>query len=205
MKTSPTSNCVTLFSFQPVTVVQRLVDDPTFVYTCDTSLSFHLNNMEDDSFLAPYQWMTQQMHTRLTPPQYDAHPTEYPLWAWHTVDGAVGKKPDLRTQMFNGIFDDTALLTLCVDSRRVLLSDFQLWHYVLNNVIIYDEETENALLESQNWLELYDNVTDDDKRTSWEKIFDVNSAAWVQATLWHITGEDIVDVQWVHRQRKGTV
>lgn len=203
MKTpSQTSDCVTLFSFQPVTVATQLVDDPTFVYTCDSTRSFHLNHMGDDSFVAPYQWISQQMHTKIGPPQYRVDSTQYPLWAWSCVDGVVGKKPDLRTQMFNSVRSDTALLTLCVPRSRVLLSDFQLWHHVLNNVIIYDEETETRLLDNENWLELYDNVTDDDRRASWSQIFDVSSATWVQATLWHITGEDIVDVQWIHRKAK---
>ncbi|GGG61298.1 DUF3841 domain-containing protein [Hymenobacter glacieicola] len=88
-----------------------------------------------------YDWMVQQMKTRL-----GISEDFYPVWAW-------GERPDLRQRGFGT--GGLVLLRLEVNEARVLASDYNAWHYVLNG-----------------WhLQLYDNEPVD-MEASWERVFD---------------------------------
>ena len=73
-----------------------------------------------DGFEQPYDWMVVQMQKRL-----GVSESFYPIWLWTT-------RPDLRTRGFLSKGDVGVLLEVEVDSSRVLLSDYDSWHCVLN-------------------------------------------------------------------------
>ncbi|MEA1894498.1 MAG: DUF3841 domain-containing protein [Euryarchaeota archaeon] len=76
----------------------------------------------DDWFRPAYDWMAGQLEERVK--EYPCN--KYPIWAWHHP------KPDLRRS--GHLPRDTmgVRVEILVNSDRVLLSDFEAWHAVLN-------------------------------------------------------------------------
>ena len=107
-------------------------------------------------FKEPYLYMISQMKKRGIPID-DNHP---PIWAWE-------KKPDLRRGGHLEQGTEGVRIEISVPESLVLLSDFDAWHFVLNNTYIgYSEEEfdEYFKLEKPN---RYDKL----KKSSWEQIF----------------------------------
>ena len=84
-------------------------------------------SLEDHPFAFSYGWMVGQMERRVSP---RPEGVVLPVWAWHSFWGRR-RQPDLRVSNFTG-YDDF-MVTFDIPDERVLLSDFELWHYVLNN------------------------------------------------------------------------
>ncbi|MFD1131333.1 MULTISPECIES: DUF3841 domain-containing protein [unclassified Paenibacillus] len=116
------------------------------------SIGYLEGEPERAMFPDPYVWMIQQMHKRL--PNYKG---EYPIWLWP-------KKPDMRsTGHFIG-GTKCVRLTLDIDEKDVLISDFDGWHMVLNNFFNSDNEKE---------AEDFDNgKLSTTLEESWERIFE---------------------------------
>lgn len=108
--------------------------------------------MAFDNFGPAYAWMKQQMQARLS--EYNG---EQPLWLWI-------KKPDMRQTAHDEKGKEIVRLTVELEPRDVLLSDFEDWHFVLNDVFLADDEEEwNANNAGQVAMT---------KEESWERIFD---------------------------------
>lgn len=143
----------------------------------------------DESFKNSYLWMSGQMKKRIgNAPEG----ITFPVWAWYQWEGKR-KRPDMRSHGRNwgekGI--PIVLLTIDVPENCALLSDFDYWHYVLNDFAIifpYDESVIHS---------------EDEKQKSWENIFDINcsfdgnihQALSTQATLWEIKCEWVKKVE----------
>ena len=78
---------------------------------------------EIDSWLRPaYDWMVRQLEQRVK--NYPRN--KYPIWAWYHP------KPDLRRSGHLPRGTSGVRVEFLVSSDRVLLSDFEAWHAVLN-------------------------------------------------------------------------
>ncbi|KNY25486.1 DUF3841 domain-containing protein [Pseudobacteroides cellulosolvens] len=97
-----------------------------------------------EEFLRPYHWMMSQMLKRI--PEYNE---EYPIWLWP-------EKPDLRRSGHMERGKKAILIEVELPDSKVLLSDFQAWHCVLNDYPILDYDDEII-----------------DMELSWERIFDL--------------------------------
>jgi hypothetical protein len=105
-------------------------------------------------FPDPYLWIIEQMKKRL--PSYNG---EHPVWLWV-------KKPDMRsTSHFKG-GTKCVRLTIELDEKDVLLSDFDKWHLVIDGEFCSDNEQEDNDFENGKL-----NIS---KEGSWERIFDFN-------------------------------
>ncbi len=100
-----------------------------------------LQHVEPDWHKA-YTWMREQMRLKLATMSGD-----YPVWAWPWEAYAARFKPDDR---WGAVGEEMVVLGLDVPDARVLTSDFQAWHQVLNNDIIDDKDefTEAEMLAS---------------------------------------------------------
>lgn len=83
-----------------------------------------------DNFVPAYNWMRDQMIARGIEPTVN-DPDLYPIWAWsdHVVafeEWALYKR---RPKFWR---DNNVLLEIDIPEERVLLSDYELWHLVLN-------------------------------------------------------------------------
>lgn len=124
-------------------------------------------------FKEAYQWMRQQMSLRL--PQYNGGD---PIWLWPDCptwkDGSYGHPQDL------------VLIEAKIPLHRVLLSDFQSWHAVLNKFPVLAHPQERI-----------------DMKASWERIFDFEfleaAPEWgeveIQGVVESITLHEIVSVE----------
>ena len=81
-----------------------------------------LDHKDDAMFRDAYAWMMRQMDAL---PDADAASSGTPVWVWPT-------RVDLREATFRRWAKDQrmVLLTLEMQSDRVLLSDYDAWHFV---------------------------------------------------------------------------
>jgi hypothetical protein len=127
----------------------------------------------------------------------------FPLWAWYKP------RPDLRRSGHLERGTPGVRLELLVPASRVLLSDFDAWHCVLNRWHLSLTEEEDARWESRlpkgyrPGSELPPEL-ERELRASWERIFDLELVAksgwvakeqWVQAVLERIELADVVGVK----------
>lgn len=147
------------------------------------------NYISDELFRDSYLWMAEQMKKRVGPPPEGV---TFPVWAWYQWEGSR-KRPDMRTHGRNWAEKGTpiVLLTIDVPEKFVLLSDFDYWHCVLNNIEIIFPFDENAI------------YSEEEKKKSWENIFDIecsfddeiNPILSTQATIWEVKSEWVKKVE----------
>jgi hypothetical protein len=161
----------------------------------------HGDHIFHPSFKEPYDWMMRQMERRLN---LERPRNGYPVWVWYRYNGLAQPSP-LLSDPLGEPGEKLVLLELEVPEHHVLLSDFELWHAVLNNFPIDDDEE---------FAERYHRNRDqktlcahDIARThqSWEKIFDLAfyDTNWtsapekksVQGCLWELHLEQLVSYE----------
>ncbi len=168
-------------------------------------------------FLGPYAWMANQMERRLRAPRPSTD--TLPIWAWYQWEGVNRRKPDLRAAGYLTKAERGVRVGLEVADERVLLSDFDLWHYVLNYWYLPITEKDGKAFETKlarvglsffgcdHRHPLPNNRYRREIERSWERIFEVS---WVdrgqaiahppkkksiQATLWELLLDDIIEVR----------
>jgi len=160
-----------------------------------------------------YKWMARQMEERLgSRPSVKA----LPLWAWYQWGGAACRKPDLRACGYMPKGESCVRIEFEVSDRLVLLSDFDLWHYVLNywylprslqDAADFDAELSRRGLSCYETKPLPDRTCHRMVAASWNRIFDLNWAdkarkiaqpradKCIQATLWELTRDQVTRVR----------
>ena len=121
----------------------------------------------------------------------------FPVWAWYQYAGH--RNLDLR-RYSDGTSEPQVRIEFDVPKNEVLLSDYLLWHSVLNNAFIGDSEREDEF--SYYYTELYSR---EDIEKSWEKIFNIEGNKTnpylctpdiqsIQATVWKIDMKQVRNV-----------
>jgi hypothetical protein len=167
----------------------------------------------DNDYLAAYAWMVSQMERRLAIPRPSVD--AMPIWAWWQWCG-VRRRPDLRAGWHLPKGTRGVRFELEVENDRVLLSDFDLWHYVLNYLYLPKTERGGNLFEkklARMGLSVY--ACNHNRplahakcrravERSWDRIFDLSwtdprhltvkkaNERSIQGTLWEIRFEDVV-------------
>lgn len=121
------------------------------------------------------------------------------------------KKPDLRS---SGHLEKGKIgyrIEIQKNKNEVLLSDFELWHYVLNNWYLPESEEDSKAFDKRIQLQ-YPMTSDDDIKNfekkviedSWGKIFDMSfedpyiaspfDEKSIQATFWELSIEEVIKV-----------
>ena len=137
----------------------------------------------------------------------------WPLWAWYQWCGVNRRKPDLRSTCHVDRGQRAARIEFEHVENGVLLSDFSLWHYVLNNWYLpetmADGEAFEAELSAHEPFPCAMGVLPGAYRRrvedSWNRIFDLDWAAedisdpyprkQIQATFWELRVDQIRDVK----------
>lgn len=162
----------------------------------------------DLDFLPAYRWMAEQMTQRLGLPPTGC---ELPIWAWYQWLNVKRAKPDLRTGGFLPAGQIGVRICLMIDEQQVLLSDFDLWHYVLNQWYLGTTLADMEAFEVQ-----YGQINNAHQtglptaaqqkiHASWQRIFDVDwhspgiadpkPAKSLQATIWEVRLEQVVSCE----------
>lgn len=161
----------------------------------------------EPSWLSSYHWMMQQMKDRIGSPPCKHL---FPVWAWYQWDSSNRKKPDLRSAGHLPKNVKGVRIEFSCDKNAGLLSDFTLWHYVLNYWYLpesmADDEKFDAEIKKQGttYFEAKPHPTPKIHQKivrSWNKIFDLD---WdetdisvpkyqksIQATIWQLRMEQV--------------
>lgn len=149
--------------------------------------------------------MADQMRLRLYPPHY-----RFPLWGWYNWEGKECPKPDLRASGHLPKGANGVRIEFEIPEDRVLLSDFDAWHFVLNRwfLFLYEQEGKDFIEEleragiRQRWP--YQEPFHSRIINSWQRIFDLEAGApeWrgtlskncIQATFWELKLSQICHV-----------
>lgn len=183
-----------LWTIQPPEVMHILEKNGEF--TCDTKLS---ENYKD--FYDAYLWLVQQMDNKNI---YHPKNLELPLWAWHTFDGKH-EELDLENGQFGIPNKSYVCIEFEISDKDVLLSDYNAWHYVLNNSWNDDSTNEEEWEKMQDEFDKLDEKTKQKLREkSWQKIFDIekrksdwnSNGYYVQATFWKLEKSMIKKVRY---------
>lgn len=153
------------------------------VVWCDTAKSWGAADMKD-----AYDWMVGQMTKRIGPPPRPE--IQYPIWGWYQVGS---HKKELHPNFYDcsGDDDEFVFITANIPEDKVLLSDFDMWHFVLNHWYLpvnkHDKEKGKVSIVR-----------------SWDLIFDLGRRVWgfplrrnkqIQATFWELRKEWVVREQ----------
>lgn len=164
----------------------------------------------EPDFLSAYQWLVGQMPSRIGTPPVGC---PYPVWVWYQWQDAKKRRPDLRAGGHLPKGQQGVLLTLTIQADAVLLSDFDLWHYVVNYWYLPPSVAEGDAFEAALaavGLEFYRTKPlpapyHDRIVASWQRIFDLNWSApeiaspkaekQIQGVMWEITLAQVRKVQ----------
>jgi len=161
----------------------------------------------EEHFRSAYIWMKDQMRQRLGKPPCAGC---FPYWAWFQWHGCNKRRPDLRFSGHLPRSEAGVLIEFHAEESEVLLSDFELWHYVLNYWYLphsnKDEARFDAILESlaantPSEVHASNQVFHADVRNSWNRIFDIHwsrpniasefAQKQIQATLWRLNRKKV--------------
>ena len=167
----------------------------------------------DESWREAYTWLSAQMRARCIASLPDEPVPTFPMWAWHWYNGMNSRKPDLRTRTMRdwSLTQRMVLLHLDVDDSRVLLSDYDGWHWCLNywylgrarETQVFQREVKDTLNTSYFKSKPLPHPDYDARlRKSWERMFDLAAMRpiletsmkkqIVQATLWQLAKADVM-------------
>lgn len=188
-----------LWTIQPVEVWTKLVSDK--VFHCDPEKSVLISDADATlSFKEPYDWIVRQMMQRIGE---EAEGVKYPIWAWHTRNWEH-KKPDLRCCGYNEPGTKCVCIEFEIDDNKVLLSDFDGWHFVLSNGYYDQSGSEDEAERLDKWLDsLPKTIRQKEILKSWEKIFAITPlksdwcpvGQYIQATFWELRIEQVTKTQ----------
>lgn len=174
-----------VWTIQPYEVYQKILNEGYFY--CDPKRSRLLKNGAE--FLRAYQWMIQQMVDKIGPAK---RKNCYPIWAWYRSRDYKHQRPDFRLAKN---YPDEVCIELEISENSILLSDFESWHFVLNDWFNADVKSEAEMEQQDNWFKsLPEQEQQQVKESSWQRIFDITPryGEWdrngdvVQACFWSI-------------------
>lgn len=181
-----------LWTIQPAEIYELIRREG--VYRCDPE------RCPDSYLFRSYDWLAEKMGKKIGPPPEGVI---YPVWAWYRHNGKH-RKPDLRSARWD--YGEGGKAYVCMElslSRdRVVLSDFDDWHCILNDFLIsYSEEEYDALEKTCEPLPESKKRAFKDRNRM--RVFNIRRlendwtprGRWVQATFWELRREDIRKVR----------
>lgn len=143
-------------------------------------------------FREPYSWLVKEMEKRIGPPPKRV---KYPVWAWHTIHGKR-RSPDLRSHYHFEKGIPFHRITLEIPDDKVVLTDFDFWHFPLNKWylpdVCGDYDCGDTVKIEKSWQYVFD-VTESNPCYDANKI--PFSERTIQATFWEIKPEYIKKVE----------
>ena len=108
-----------LWTIQPVVVYEELQRTGVFRHTEKIPEPFY------DCFENAFCWLVKYLKAKDDCPDG----IQFPIWAWFRFNGQE-KKPDLRHSCYGVRGEKMVCLEIEIPDDKVLLSDFDLWHFV---------------------------------------------------------------------------
>ncbi len=161
----------------------------------------------EKSWLLPYRWMIEQMKKRLGPPPYSDC---CPVWGWFQWESSKRRCPDLRAGGHLPKNERGVRIEFECSDSEVLLSDFELWHYVLNYWYLPESEADGDAFEAElkkHGLSFFETKPLPNPKYherilhSWDRIFDLNwtepdisshrDRKSIQVTIWQLSIDQV--------------
>ncbi len=168
-------------------------------YRCIASKS---ECLKDDRFKRAYDWLVTKMEEKLG---MVPKGVVYPVWAWL-------KKPDMRKHNFYPKGMKIYRIQFEIDLKDIFLTDYNLWHFVLNNEMYFDfdpkdyedvnEWYDTWYAEERKIIMMGRDVYEKAKRESWNVVIcdeESPSNRIVQVTFWELKKEQIKKVDIFYR------
>jgi len=165
----------------------------------------------DEDWRDAYAWMVRQMTHKIGPPP---SPESYPIWAWFQFESARRARPDLRLAGHLPKGEAGVRIEFECSNGEALLSDFGLWHYVLNYWYLPETEADGNGFDAElarHGLSFFDSKPLADPHyherieKSWERIFDLDwcedelafpkAQKSIQATVWELNLDQVRNVK----------
>lgn len=196
-----------LYTFQRMHVWETLIElgyyHPYDIFNLDNSLKEDLSY--DWGFTHSYEWLREVMLEKNI--QFTGA-NEHMIWAWYHWNGNKQIKPDKRFHSVYAYYENEpyVLLELDIDPARVLLSDYDLWHAVLNYWHAGRNREANQFCKQFNYYSKKPLTPEGDEgiKKSWYNIFDFplsrkvldipRKRQQIQATFFELFYTDIVKV-----------
>lgn len=206
---------ITLYTFQKLFVWENLCElgyyHPFFLDEVDTWLTQERKDGQW-GFLPSYTWLKNKMNEKgITYENNNSHL----IWAWYQWNGLRKKAPDKRYSSVYDYFDTPyVMMELSIPRERVLLSDYDAWHFVLNYWYLEKAHKSNCFKKAYNFYRIKPNDTHMihpviDK--SWENIFDMKASREIlqypqkhqkiQATFFELFYTDVKKVHFFSNKR----
>ena len=185
--------------------------DKLVIHTDDKNKNCMPNMFNNDAinlFSLSYDYMSEQLFLK-----DKNRKSKYPLWFWYEVEGSkdIMKNDKMFFYCHEGRF---YVLECMIDEKRVLLSDFDLWHCVLNGVPAFDDEKEDKEFDEylfNNDIKYHDIFVKNDQKIldvkhkvyeSWKNIFNLSCNSkysryenkTIQAVTWELFLDDVVKI-----------
>ncbi len=148
----------------------------------------------DNHFKMPYDFIRYEMMNRLPAPKDDK--CYYPIWAWYKLSGRY--RPSKK---WDKVHEGKIRLTIKIDSSRLLLSDFDMFCYLIVGGLYFN-------LSKEDEIKYKDKIFEPDEfyYPNWEYIFDIHRKVdndygcsyrneTIQATFWELYLEDVVEMK----------
>jgi len=161
----------------------------------------------EKSWISSYRWIMDRMKERVGNPPIE---NAFPIWAWQQWENANRKRPDLRSAGHLPKHEKGVRIEFYCHECAALLSDFELWHYVLNYWYlpesIADGERFEAELENKGLFFFKEKPLPEQKYHqdivgSWNKIFDLDwnepdlasprNQKSIQGTIWQLNIDQV--------------
>lgn len=196
-----------LWSLQTEKAYQKLEKTGTLRIYDDTHI--------EKSFIRAYDWLVGEMCKRVGAPPEGVR---YPIWAWYQWEGKRNRR-DLRCGGYAERGTPMVQLTIDIDDKHTLLSDFDEWHYVLNFWYLSLNERESNRFEAAyeqegfQFLDMANSSITNPKIekyrqqiiASWQRVFDIwKESPWcgadinqksIQATFWELRMDQVLKVE----------
>lgn len=165
----------------------------------------------DGDFRSAYEWLVAQMDCCIGPRPAGV---TFPVWAWYQWEGSQ-KRPDLRSSGYLPRGERGVRVEFAIGNDRVLLSDFDLWHYALNYWYLPANEPDDQAFAAELAAQGLPTHSRELMRYpiahqrivgSWQRMVDpdwidaysipqATTDRSIQATLWELPLDDVRDVK----------
>ena len=174
-----------MWTIQPFCVYQQLIKQGYFY--CNPSKS---ENCKDTDFQLAYRWMIKQLESRVAPP---CNQITTPLWAWYRSYNYRHQRPNFR---WTRDYPDEVCIEFEIPEEEVLLSDFEAWHFVVNNWYYSSARSEKEWEQDEKRFDALSKIEQQRiKENSWQQIFDITP----RHGEWTRNGEIVQGCFWLLR------
>lgn len=155
----------------------------------------------DADYASAYRWMTVQVNKKV------GASVTTPWWGWHSWGKRHGR-PDLRYADHMPRGTKSVRLELMIDSNEVVLSQFEMWIWVLDGGFVPERQAEDSRYSVREKRLIYPQgrkPTARERRSSWQRIFDLrcgsvhywgrHSERWIQACYPVLRISDVVSTK----------